>query len=479
MREVLEAVRRLDEKLTAAQEAMVLRMQQLLAVQHAATSPFSGTTLAHTVLEALRVIPSGIVDATAGRVGDPVLTEEQHDELLEVAEREEEAGVVRFLTPYLRRLCLLPLADEAEPCPPVLLNSERLQWLVPPAAVQRRDLRLKPDLFQSWLPFVEFRGEGEGAGVLGGYVLHHAGCVGELFEAKRCGLPESAFGELCGYHLCIKGLCHGMLFDATSFQLFKSSSGYPVSLVKSSWTSPGSAELLRAFFSGVSEPPLLVLLRALLKALGVRPFHVGGRCYLGSGAYGHVFTVGTLERPRALKVVLSDSHTHVSGEFGLLQRAAERGAPVMRPVADSLREFHPKGGGYLLESVGKPVQVSSLRLCVAVVTSLAALHRAGVIHGDPRLPNVLLVGEELQWIDLRESVLVDGVSAEQQARVDAGILAKSILALSSESTLPPAVADAVVGYLAANGVSVAALADAVWRARPAAPRSLPDGGAAE
>jgi hypothetical protein len=444
-------------------------LRQLLAMQHADVFPFSDTTLAHTVLEALRAIPSGIVDATAGRVGDPVLVQERQAALLDVAAREAEAGVVRFLTPVVDLLCLPPPTGEADPCRPVLLNSERLPWLVPPAAVHRRDLRLKPDLFQSWMPFVEFRGEG--TGVLGGHALQQAGCVGELFEAKRLGLTEAAFGELCGYHQCIKGPCHGMLFDAASFQLFKSSNGYPVSLVKSSWTSPGSAALLRGFFSAVNEPPLLSLLRALLAALDVRPCHIAGRCYLGSGAFGHVFTVGTPDRPQALKVVPVSSHTNVAREFELLQQAAERGAPVVSPVAGSLRDL-PSGGGYLLESVGQPVRLRSLRDCVALFASLAALHRVAIIHGDPRLPNVLDVGGALRWIDLREGWLAVHASVEQRARLDAGILAHSILQLGNDSALSPAVADTLAGYVVADAdkvaASVNALANAVWQAHTAA-----------
>jgi hypothetical protein len=458
----------LKEQLTAAQEQTVLRMQQLLALQHAAVSPFSDTTLAHTVLQTLRLIPAGIVDATAGRTGDSVLTAEQQSALLIVAEQMKEAGVVRFITPYLRRLCLPPLADEAEACPPVLVNSEHLQWLVPPTAEQRRDLRLKPDLFQSWLPFVEFRGDGNLEGVLGGYALQQAGCVAELFEAKRDRLPEAAFGELCGYHSCIKGPCHGMLFDAQSFQLYQSSSGHPVRLVKSTWTSEGSQELVRSFFSGVHEPPLLVLLRELLKSLDLRLCHINGRCYLGSGAYGHVFTVGTQDRAQALKVALSPSHTHVSGEYDLLRRASAAGAPVVRPVAGSVRELPGAGGGgYLLEKVGKPFTLSSARQCRAAFASLAAVHRAGIIHGDPRVPNLLLVDNEAVWIDLQAAVLQpDRIPAEQQVRVDAGILVHSILGQGSTVAFPDSVARALALYVAADDASVVALADAVWLARP-------------
>jgi hypothetical protein len=474
-----------EDTVLRVQEQTVLRMQRLLELERAAASPFSDTTLAHNVLQALRGIPSGIVDFTTGREGAPVLTEELQAALLEVAKDKMETGVVHFLTPFLHELCLPPTHAD-EPCAPVLMNSERLPWLVPPSAAQRRDLRLKPDLFLSWRPFGNLRGGAGGgsggsvddAGELGGYSLQQAGCVGGLFEAKRSGLGEAAFGELCGYHQCIRGECHGMLFDATSFQLYKSSDGFPISLVKSTWTSPGSAEVVRSFFSAIREPPLVVLLRELLKALQVSPYRVGGRCYLGSGAFGHVFTVGSRDlptRPWALKVVLASGDTpltHVATEFANLQEAAARDAPVVHPVADSLR-VTSDGGGYLLESVGQPVRLRSLNDCTTLCASLAALHRAGVIHGDPRLPNVLVVGGELRWIDLLQGgALTAGASFEQLARVDAGILAYSILALGSGVPPPPAVADALQAYVVAGAaaaqVSCTALATAVWAARTAA-----------
>lgn len=313
--------------------------------------------------------------------------------------------------------------------------------------------------------------------MLGGYRLQQHGCVAALFEAKRGKLLESHFGELCAYHKCIQqGTCRGMLFGPASFQLLHTINASPIRLVKGDWTTPGSAEALRSFFAGVEEPPLLLLLRAVARSLDVQPIHVGGRCYLGSGASGHAFTVttaGNTNSPRALKVVLSSDPSAVTTEFSLLEAASSRGAPVMRPMPGSLRtsvsaERGVMGSGYLLEAVGQPFRVDSIARCTSAIQSLAACHRAGVLHGDARLPNLLAVGSERApaWIDLRTPTPM-GVALEALHTCDMRTLARSIMALDgTQVALPSDVDAALARYEAGDDGSVTALAEAVWAAAP-------------
>jgi tRNA A-37 threonylcarbamoyl transferase component Bud32 len=328
---------------------------------------------------------------------------------------------------------------------------------------------LKPDLFLSWLPFVELSGEVHCAGVLGSYALQQAGCVRGLFEAKRRDLSDGDFGELCAYNQCIDGICCGMVFDSTQFWLYKSSSGFPVSLLKSRWTHPGSEQEIRSFFSSIEEPPLLILLRALLEKHGVGLCHVNGRCYLGSGASGHVFRVGDSKCPQALKVVITTSHTHVAGEFGRLQQAADLNAPVVRPVAGSLHELRNiglrrvSGGGFLLQDVGEPFSLTSQGRCEEAFEALSALHRVGIIHGDPRIPNLLLVDKKPAWIDLHSAVLLPSVPKTMQAaQFDAAILVGSILAKAA--AVPTDVSAALDCYDYTTPNSIKALAARVWAA---------------
>ena len=219
----------------------------------------------------------------------------------------------------------------------------------------------------------------------------------------------------------------------------------------------------------------MLLLRELLCGLRMTALFVGGSCYLGSGAHGHVFRVsGHDEAPRALKVALPTptEHYHIEAEYQHLLAAYRRGAPVVSPVVDSLRVSACGGGGYLMEAVGDRFEVTSQTRCAAAFGALAFLHASGVLHGDPRVPNLLLFRGKLLWIDLRGSTVgasSDNFPSVLAARVDAQVLAKSILAIPLSADLPGAVATALDTYEPAVAASVASLAAATWAAFGAAP----------
>ncbi|CEG40197.1 crinkler family protein [Plasmopara halstedii] len=62
------------------------------------------------------------------------------------------------------------------------------------------------------------------------------------------------------------------------------------------------------------------------------------------------------------------------------------------------------------------------------------LHKNGLVHGDPRVPNVILDGEKLLWIDLVK-VMEASPTLKQ---IDAEILTRSILSVSLTTMLDPA-----------------------------------------
>ena len=477
----------------------------------AAATPLSPTQLAATTLAALACSNRDTI-LTPVSGSEPVLSQEQAAALLAVSASGagEVVGVVSFMTPFLEQLCL-PATAGADPCRPLLVNSERLPWLAPAATPARADLQQKPDLFLSWAPFVELReatsgqiGGSHSFGKLAGCALQHSRCAVALFEAKRGSLTEAHFGELCGYHQAIPGLCRGMLFGAAEFWLYETVSGVPASLVRGTWRTEGSAAAIRDFFAeaALKPPPLVLLLRRLLTDLRVSARHQGGaRCFLGAGATGYVFAVaappaqdsaGTpaaaagSEQLQALKVVLAradgDSLNSVAQEFLRLSEAAAAGAPVVRPVRDSLRFYAATsdqgfaGAGYLMERVGEPFHAcASLANCSAAFTALAALHTRRICHGDPLLPNLLLVDSQPAWVDFHVAgTLATGDMGPSVAAIDAAKLVRSMLGPGRGTSLPDAVNRALDAYRPADASTVSALARAVWRSRgDAAPASLP------
>ena len=252
--------------------------------------------------------------------------------------------------------------------------------------------------------------------------------------------------------------------------------GLPVRLIKDKWAAGGSEGRLRAFFAaGASaEPPLVALLRRLLLGLGAAPLHVAGRCYLGSGAFGHVFTVSLpgSDSPHALKAVLRTEPAPFSAEFARMCDLAARKAPIVAPVPGSLRLYEAGegegegfSGGYLMQRVGAPHAVGELRRLTAAFGALHALHSFDAVHGDARLPNLLdMGGEELAWIDLRTAAPTSGEGLLALKRHAARTLARSALGLAGGAPLPSAVGAVLAGW-GEEGCGAEEAARAVWSAR--------------
>ena len=494
MRALIVVLAEMQRAQAAAAEASLEALRSQTAALHAlsaglqgATSPATPAQRAACALAVLERLPGGVTEATAG-AGDAVLSAAAQADVDAVARDGNETDVARVMTPVLARLRGCAPGDVAgDACMPMLVNSEYLQWLEHPAGRGRRELRLKPDLFRSWRPFVTPRAasnaqQGTGVGYEFGTVasaaLQRAGCAAEMYEAKHNALSAADFGELCAYHECGRGSCRGVLFGPRAFWLYESFDGHPVRLVRGAWAAQGSVDVFRTFFATAVEPPLVTLLRrALIATRSVVRDGAPGP-HLGSGANGHVFAVHTgagagVGPLRALKVVLTDAPARVAAEFGRCVEAAARGAPVVPPVAGSRGVFDDgatttRGGVYLLADVGEPFKSAAAAAPATAFSALAALHAAGVAHGDARVPNLVLVSGALRWIDLL------GGAAEREgaavhpglARADAELLAASLLTCAAQA-LPAAVAAAVARYDSADATAVAELAKAVAEARTA------------
>jgi hypothetical protein len=462
-------------------------MLALMRAGDGGASPSSPAQRAHGVLAMLERIDGGIVDAVPRVGGDAILTAEQQMELDSIA-KSGEKGVVRYMSPIIAALrgCVR-VAEARASCAPVLVNSELFPWLEHPAGRGLTELRLKPDLFRSWAPFVEMRDGGKGQGpdrdygVIGSAALQRAGAIAEVYEARGGALTQSDFGELCTYHDALGGgVRRGVLFGPRAFWLYKTVLARPLKLVRARWTDGGSADVFRSFFEpdehdelDVPEPPLLSLLRTVLARLDTTPTAAeDGRCYLGSGATGHVFSVCAPagEPPRALKIVMAANAVGLGSEYSRMIDAAAAGAPVVPPVTGSLT-IAGAGGAFLLARVGAAAPAASARACSRAFAALAALHGAGATHGDARLANLLDVDGELRWIDLLGGVVAAAERAtpafDALARADAETLARSFMHAATPAVLSAAVCEALEGYTARE-TAASALAVAVWAAVDAA-----------
>jgi hypothetical protein len=486
---ILEAIGKQLEKLTTGQQQLAAGQQQIqqrLSQQKLTIFDTTPTALGVSTMTALRKLRA-VVDFKCDEDGESVLNEHEW-KLLDACESEVE--VVKFLTPVLFRLRFVNGASD-DVCRSVLVNCENIVWLDNLNTPLRPIMRLKPDLFVAPRVCVEEhkgthrQGSGECFifGRLADRRLQRDGCVRELYEAKHGTIKHSDFGELVMYHRLIPGECRGCLFNRSEFWLFASFDGHPLRLVKSKWTMPGSASLLCRFFDDDAPPPppFIPVLRQLLSNLGVRPIAVGstGTAYLGGGGSGRVFAVEPVSQSEtaphklmALKVVHADGSQwwiNLRSEFEGMRAAAERGAPVVPVVADSLRLVHVSGGGFLFARCGVLFNAtSSLSACTAAFEALAALHKCGIFHGDARLPNLLLLDGKAAWIDIA-AAMSQGVDSDTLAAYffsDAKALAQSVLlALGVDAGhLPSTVSCALDNYDFSTMARVRLLATAVWEA---------------
>ena len=422
-------------------------------------------------------------------------------DLTKLSECKSERELVLAITPLLLAARGFDVAAGAttDPCARVLVNSERTPWLDALHAPLPSDQLKRPDLFATWAPF--WSGRVRPTGGLVGRLAHRElqldGCVREFYEAKLGSgdLTSADFGQLVDYHSRVDGSVRGVLFNARVFWLYESVRNLPVALTKAEWGAHGSRALLRAFFDRGLEPPLVPLLRHLCSTLQLAPVCVAASAaspaagddgttrrsgaFLGAGGSARVFSVTSNDSTaalRALKVSTKLSRADLEYEFATLQRAAAAGAPVIPVVADSLvcsvddNGAHC-GGGFLMSEVCAGALLDSGTRCAAAFTSLHKLHAAGFVHGDARLPNLLMRGGRgadlsFVWIDLRDAAA--GALAVAQ-RADARTFAASVLRVEQRGggTLPAPV-DLAIGRVPTDGeAAYSALGAAVWAARAA------------
>lgn len=149
--------------------------------------------------------------------------------------------------------------------------------------------------------------------------------------------------------------------------------------------------------------------------------------WLGTGANGRVFR---LTNGQVIKIVVSPKSDEVEKEYALMLHCyrQENVMSLVFPVVESsYRSGEMRGvkyAGYLLAGEGQKIAFPvSHQQKINLAVSLCGLHSHGIIHGDPRIENVLILDGAIKWIDFR---LSETVTTKISRRRDVQILYESL-----------------------------------------------------
>ena len=374
----------------------------------------------------------------------PLLTADEMKRLLAQLDPSYlESELVALLTPTLLQV-VQQLPDSEQ----VLVNSESLKWLH--TASGDKAHYQKPDLFvchrSAFLAGATPAGTGAASlraaqirrdSAVDSAAYLFGRCAWPLREAMECLIEakrkQMSLNEAVGECFAkAQNLLRGsqrasrkvVLFDAQDVRLLVFTSSGLLSLQTFQWTAPGSFLVLLDFLHAPAntEPDWLSVLRSACAHFQMILAPSGA--FLGQGATGRVFRVRRSDRDDgeeevksagpddaphsfALKVVEGSQHgEHITS----LQREVEQltrllltlpeDHSVRRYLPHSCSSLHtsydrdgrePVGAAALFEPVGLPLSEAERTeaLWTEVCRALAALHAAGLRHGDPRLPNII------------------------------------------------------------------------------------------
>jgi hypothetical protein len=248
-----------------------------------------------------------------------------------------------------------------------------------------------------------------------------------IVEGKKDSLKIADWGQAKMYaglqaRLITNPVFHRIaLFDREKFVLFLSKGGDFVSATECGWTTRGSKQLLQDFFDVPS--PLVMALKASCEAFSVTPCapQVNLPCILGAGGSGVVFRVipnvpdlnaalGSTRsetaglRSKALKVVVGDVDAVLClhREWETAKNAKLRTDRVVTVGAIFCGDGF---GAYVMDEVGTAVEATSAEQKQALFTALHDLHIHGVVHGDARVQNAILVSDGIMWIDFARAFI--------------------------------------------------------------------------
>ena len=191
-------------------------------------------------------------------------------------------------------------------------------------------------------------------------------------------------------------------------------------------------------------------IRLIIAACNLSNLATQNNVFLGKGAFGRAFRVLRLQEGlggrnfMALKIVLLGNRGDVRLDLFKEKESLGNAAKISSHVA-SVAEFHDflePGAAMLLADIGSDVPKPVWR---QLFQTLGSLHEGNIVHGHPRLSNVIFVGGAVQWIGFRNSPIATNTVSVEVKRRDLGILVKSCYD-KRRLPIPVAVEDEVRRY---------------------------------
>lgn len=131
---------------------------------------------------------------------------------------------------------------------------------------------------------------------------------------------------------------------------------------------------------------------------------------LDRGRFGLVHKcVSTDDAPCAMKIIKLGEDFHFSDasyEFEKFLSVSSIAPNLTLKPKGKLIHFQDKSSSdqifaYIVEGVGEHFKISITGAASIAYEILSRLHYHGIIHGDPRMENIVLIENTLRWIDFR------------------------------------------------------------------------------
>jgi hypothetical protein len=376
---------------------------------------------------------------------------EEAENLLNSKPRPSETELVSLYTPVL-----MEVVQEVSPLLR-LVNSEYYPWLQCDST--HRQLDLKPDLFSTHYPMVQYMPAYKNAAPVCGRLFgkfadwKSRASIHCIWDAKW-EIDLKAFGEKCKYlqiagqdfkdHNSMELSLRCVLFSVHELWMINSIGNAIVKVVKCKWSDKGSKQRLLDFLQ--ESDPWLQATRSLCVDMNVTIEDYSSRqeqekeqeheheqeqkqsSFLGAGANGRVFKLRNNDR--VIKIVIGKKSNEVEKEYTIMLKYQETNDLknfVFPVVEGSFKSGHIGRlayAGYLLAKEGEKIQnFNSVKIKKSLASALYGLHSCNVIHGDPRIDNVLVLDGSLKWIDFRQS---DPFATKFSKRYDVEILLTSL-----------------------------------------------------